>query len=99
MAFSQWWTFSDGMVTSDRDDPGVYQFANADNAIVYIGSSNEIRRRLKEHLSEDAKGCIKKNAAKYRIEYRADYKTAERAYYDEFVRSYKRAPQCNDVRP
>ncbi len=99
MAFSQWWTFSEGMVASDHDDPGVYEFANDAGVVVYVGSSNEIKRRLNEHLSEDAKSCIKKNAAKYRIEYRSDYKTAERAYYDEFVRANGHAPQCNDVRP
>ena len=99
MAFSEWWTFSDGMVSSDRDDAGVYQFANAAGTIIYIGGSNAVRRRLKEHLSEDAKSCIKNNAAKYRIEYRSDYQAAERAYYDAFVRANGKKPQCNEVRP
>ena len=32
--FSEWWTFSDGMVSSDRDDAGVYEFANSSGTIV-----------------------------------------------------------------
>jgi hypothetical protein len=99
MAFSQWWSFNDSMVNSDRDDAGVYELANSRGEIIYIGSSNAIRRRLKEHLSEDAKSCIKKNAAQYRVEYRSDYQSAERSYYDTFVRQYGRQPQCNEVRP
>jgi hypothetical protein len=99
MTFSQWWSFNESMVSSDLEDPGVYEFANSSGAIIYIGSSNAVRRRLREHLSEDAKSCIKKNATQYRIEYRSDYLGAERSYYDQFVRQYGRAPQCNDIRP
>lgn len=99
MAFSQWWSFTQGMVDSDRNEPGVYEFANSSGSIVYIGSSNDVKRRLCEHLSEDAKSCIKNNAVLYRIEYRSDYKAAERGYYDDFVRTYGRSPQCNDIRP
>src|SRR5213594_3319057 len=47
-----WWYFSRGTVESDRDDPGVYEMGNASDSVVYIGSSDALRRRLKEHLSE-----------------------------------------------
>jgi hypothetical protein len=99
MAFSQWWSFNDSMVSADRDEAGVYEFANSAGTIIYIGSSSAVRRRLKEHLGEGAKSCIKNDATQYRIEYRSDYETGERAYYDAFVRANGRAPQCNEVRP
>jgi hypothetical protein len=99
MTFSQWWTFNEGMVTSDRDEGGVYEFANSADQIIYIGSSGQIRSRLKQHLGEDAKGCIKANAAKYRIDYRSDYAAEELRLYDEFVRQNRTSPKCNDIRP
>jgi len=97
MAFSDWWTFRDANVEGDKNAAGVYEFGNA-NGITYIGSSNDLKRRLKEHLAE-TNTCIKRTATHYRLEYRSDFKAAEQAYYDEFVRQNRRPPQCNDVRP
>src|SRR5436309_15494738 len=45
-----WWYFSRGTVESDRDDPGVYEMGNASDSVVYIGSAEALRRRLKEQL-------------------------------------------------
>jgi excinuclease UvrABC nuclease subunit len=69
MAFGSWWVFSDALVETDRDDPGVYQLADPNAELVYIGSAKEVRRRLKEHLVEETTSCIKRCAAKYQIEY------------------------------
>jgi predicted GIY-YIG superfamily endonuclease len=98
MAFSEWWNFANANVEGDKNAAGVYQLGNS-SGIVYIGSSNDLKRRLKEHLAESASTCIRKNATHYRIEYRSDYQEAEQAYYDAFVRQYGRKPQCNDIRP
>src|SRR2546427_3945884 len=54
-----WWYFSRGTVESDRDDPGVYEMGNASDSVIYIGSSDALRRRLKEHLSESGT-CIRR---------------------------------------
>lgn len=99
MAFSQWWTFSTGMVDSDRDEGGVYELASTAEQIIYIGSSGSIKTRLRQHLSEDAKSCIKANAAKYRIDYRSDYAAEELRLYDGFVRQAGKPPKCNSIRP
>jgi len=96
---TQWWTFAGYMVDMDRDDPGVYELGNENDQVIYIGSSNELRRRLREHLNEPSGTCVKRHAKKYRIEYTWDYKTRERQLYDEHVRVYGRPPICNDVRP
>jgi hypothetical protein len=99
MGFSQWWAFSEGMVNSDSDQGGVYEFENSAGEVIYIGSSGTIQTRLRQHLGEDAKTCIKKNAARYRIDYRTDYAAEERRLYDAFVKQYGRRPLCNDIRP
>src|SRR5438445_12264727 len=72
-----WWHFSRGTVESDRDDPGVYERGNASDSVVYIGSSDALRRRLKEHLSESGT-CIRKNTVRYRIEYTKNYRQVSR---------------------
>jgi hypothetical protein len=99
MAFTQWWTFSEGMFSSDGDTPGVYEFANAAGDLIYVGSTRTLQTRLRQHLSEDAKTCIKRNAVKYRIEYRSDYAAEELRIFDAFVRQNGRKPMCNDIRP
>ena len=96
---SQWWTFSDGMISSDREEAGVYELGNDSGTVVYIGSSNALRRRLKEHLDESGTTCIKKNTKKYRLEYVSKYKERERELYDEHVRINGKPPICNDMRP
>ncbi len=89
-----WWYFSRGTVESDRDDPGVYEMGNASDSVVYIGSSDALRRRLKEHLSESGT-CIRKNTVRYRIEYTKDYQARERQLYDQHVKIHGEPPQCN----
>jgi predicted GIY-YIG superfamily endonuclease len=98
MAWSQWWTFSEDFVKSDRDEPGVYLFANTAGTVIYVGGSEAIRRRLREHLN-DRDTCIARNAVKYCLDYRSDYLRQEQAVYDEIVRTTRHAPLCNAVRP
>jgi predicted GIY-YIG superfamily endonuclease len=95
---NRWWNFTEGMVNLDHDQPGVYELGDAAGTVVYVGSSNQIRRRLLEHLAEQGT-CIKRNATLYRIEYTPYYVTRERQLYDEFVRAYGRQPRCNSIRP
>lgn len=99
MAFSQWWAFSDGVVDLDKDDSGVYELGDANDNIVYIGSADKLKRRLKEHLSASAKVCIKNNAKRYRIDYRSDYLAEEKRLYDAYVKANGVAPKCNDISP
>jgi excinuclease UvrABC nuclease subunit len=99
MTLDRWWTFSEDIVNLDRDKPGVYEFCNLGSTVIYIGSANEVRRRLREHLAEPASSCIRRKTEKYCVEYTATYKERERELYDEFVRTHGKAPECNDVRP
>jgi predicted GIY-YIG superfamily endonuclease len=99
MAFSQWWSFREGMVNSDREEGGVYELADAGSRTIYIGSSRQIRTRMRQHLSEEASSCIRQNATQYRIDYRSDYAAEELKLYDKFVRENGKPPKCNKARP
>ena len=90
-----WWHFSRATVESDRDDPGVYEMGDASDSVVYIGSSDALKRRLNEHLSESGT-CIRKNTVRYRIEYTNDYQARERQLYDQHVKIHGKPPQCNE---
>jgi len=93
---SQWWSFVESLVNIDRDLPGVYELGDQNGIVIYIGSSDELKRRLTEHLNEEATTCIRQNATHYRIEYTADYENRERELYRVHVATYGKPPQCND---
>ena len=94
-----WWVFADAVIDSDQDLPGVYELGNAAGEVIYIGSSSELRRRLKEHWHEPNGTCVRKNTTQYRLEYRPDYLAGERELFEQYVRDYGRPPLCNEARP
>src|SRR5262249_20976030 len=71
-----WWHFSRATVESDRDDPGVYEMGDASDSVVYIGSSDALKRRLIEHLSGSG-NCLRTKPGRYRFEYIQGYQTRE----------------------
>jgi DNA-binding transcriptional regulator YiaG len=95
---AQWWSFVESLIEVDRDDPGVYELGDKDGAVIYIGSSNELRQRLKEHLNEAPYTCIRQKATHYRIEYTTNYTNRERELYKLHVATYGKPPRCNDSR-
>jgi predicted GIY-YIG superfamily endonuclease len=97
---TQWWSFVDSVVSIDRNQPGVYELGDENGIVVYIGSSDELRRRLTEHLNEDTYSCIRQIATQYRIEYTAEYEKRERELHKGHISKYGKPPQCNNsVRP
>jgi hypothetical protein len=99
MAFGRWWSFSKNTISLDRNEGAVYEFGDVAGNVIYIGSTNVLRRRLTEHLEEDAKSCIKINAKFYRYDYRSDFAKEAQRLHDEFVRENGQPPHCNAVRP
>ena len=87
------------MVASDQEQAGVYELLNAQGVVVYIGSSDNLKRRMGEHVNESLNDCIKKYAVKYRLEYTWNYKAREKQLYDGHVRIHGRPPICNKVAP
>jgi GIY-YIG catalytic domain len=94
----QWWSFVESMVQMDRDVPGVYELGDVVGTVVYIGSSQEVRKRLLEHLSEVESTCVRRNATQYRIEYTYECENRERELYKLHVATYGKPPRCNDSR-
>ena len=93
---NQWWTLNHDLVKYDREDSGAYEFGDSNGNIVYIGSSDNIQRRLTEHLVEPAGSCTKRYAARYRIEYTSDFARREQQLLEEFVARNGKAPRCNE---
>lgn len=97
---TQWWSFAESLVSIDRSAPGVYELGDENGTVVYIGSSDDLRRRLTEHLNEDPSTCVRQNATQYRIEYTAEYENRERELYRVHIATYGKAPKCNNsIRP
>jgi hypothetical protein len=96
-SLSQWWTFSSTLVEFDRDDGAVYEFADADKNVIYIGSTDALKRRLREHLDKTS-GCISQNAKLYRYEYTTNYTSKDSRLFEEFQRTHIFPPFCNIAR-
>jgi len=93
---------------------GVYEFRvkskeieypNGKTPVVYIGSTKNIKKRLREHLGKNSKnghikGFLKKTGCCFRyIQFSKNWKEEERRLYELFVATYGRPPKCNRVRP
>lgn len=79
--------------------PGVYQLADADKRIIYIGqSATDVPNRLRQHLA--AGGCVAQHAAYWRYE----YSRVPQADEAELLAAFKAAnddqlPLCNRATP
>jgi hypothetical protein len=98
MAFGPWWSFSKTTISADRNEGAVYEFGDFAGNVIYLGSTNALRRRLTEHLEEDPTSCINMNARHYRYDYRSDFAKEAQRLHDEFVRENGQPPHCNPVR-
>ena len=90
-----WWVFGDVIIASERELPGVYELGNAAGEVIYIGSSANICRRLREHWVESSDSCVKRNTTQYRVEYRSDYQARERELYESHVKRNSKPPLCS----
>lgn len=79
--------------------PGVYQLANEEKRIVYIGqSATDVPNRIRQHLSRP--GCVRENAHYWRYE----YSRVPRAREAELISAYGKSsggqlPPCNRATP
>ena len=95
MAFSEWWSFDGAMVNLDQNAGAVYELGDSAGNIVFIGGASALKQRLRKHLEENERSCIKKNASQYRYDYRWDYAEEEKRMYDDYVRTFGKPPRCN----
>ncbi len=88
-----WWVFGDVLIASERELPGVYELGNAAGEVIYIGSSANICRRLREHWVESDDSWVKRYTTQYRIEYRSDYVAREHELCDLHLRLHAELPR------
>ncbi|MFH1287720.1 MAG: GIY-YIG nuclease family protein [bacterium] len=101
------------------EQSGVYEFSvksclslrgaiatkQSQNTVIYIGSTKNIRKRLREHLGKNSKnGHIKDFLKKFGCSFRyillkKGWQEEEKNLYKLFVATYGSAPKCNRVRP
>ena len=91
---SSWWVFGDVIIASERELPGVYELGNAAGEVIYIGSSSDICRRLREHWIEPPGSCVKRNTTQYRVEYRSDYLARQRELHESHLKLHSKPPLC-----
>jgi|SRR5579862_1544801 predicted GIY-YIG superfamily endonuclease len=97
---THWWSFVESVVGIDRNQPGVYELGDENGIVVYIGSSDDLKRRLTEHLNEEPYSCIRQNATQYRIEYTAEYEKREGELHRAHIGRHRKPPKCNNsIRP
>lgn len=81
------------------------EYPKGKTQVIYIGSSRNIKKRLREHLGRNSKnGHIRNFLRKYECSFRyilfkKDWQNEEKGLYRLFMDTYGSAPKCNRVRP
>ena len=96
------YTWSENNAKAVREEPAVYELY-ADDELIYIGSTGNLRERFAGYLSTNFEGDSCKKATKsYKREYtetESEARKKERTYLLEFQSQKKQLPKCNDVIP
>lgn len=78
---------------------------NSRGSSIYIGSTRNIKKRLREHLGENSKNgriraFLKKHGCSFRyILFKKDWHEEEKRLYRLFMDTYGSPPKCNRGRP
>jgi len=94
--------------------PGIYEFRlkgkeieypNGKTQVIYIGSTKNIKKRLREHLGKNSKNShikdfLTNSGCSFRfIQFSKRWKEEEGRLYNLFVTTYGAPPKCNRARP
>ena len=79
--------------------PGVYELANAERSVIYIGqSATDVPNRIRQHLTRG--GCVAENVCFWRYAYSAVPQAEEARLLEEFRAANGGAlPACNRATP
>ena len=78
--------------------PGVYELADADKRIVYVGqSASDVPNRLRQHLLAD--GCVRAHAAYWRMAVSRVPQADEARLLAAHVARHGALPRCNRATP
>ncbi len=91
-----WSSLNTGNVQLVPAQEGIYELANGSYSIIYIGRSDDLSRRLRDHMNT-SDPCLKA-AAFFRFEVTSRSEERERELLDEYYRQYGQFPRCNDRR-
>lgn len=96
---ARWRRLSNLPAARGRDPmPGVYELADQDRNIIYIGmSTRDVPGRLRQHLARP--GVIRDRAVWWRSEYSRVPAAREAQLLDEFVAKHGRQPEGNTAKP
>jgi len=114
--FSLPYPFERGSINANApESPGVYEIALAEgrfsyplcsSAVIYIGSTHNLRKRLKEHLFPNARKADLANIQqthklvfRYMILPREKIRSIEKLLCNSFTSIYGALPRCNHLRP
>ena len=78
--------------------PGVYELANQDKQIIYIGqSARDVPNRIRQHLSSNS--CVQEHIRYWRYAYSRVPQADEAALIAAFEAKAMRLPKCNQAKP
>jgi hypothetical protein len=78
--------------------PGVYELADADRSVIYIGqSATDVPNRLRQHLARG--GCVAERAVWWRWRHSLVPQAEEADLLAAFVVRHGRVPDCNEALP
>lgn len=78
--------------------PGVYELADAEKRIIYIGqSATDVPNRLRQHLARG--GCVAQEAAYWRYAYSRVPQADEAELLAAYLAEHGELPRCNRATP
>ena len=93
MGWSDWYSVNEAAINRIPEKRGVYQL-NSDSGTLYHGQSNNLRRRLLEHLNS-TDSCIQK-VTKFCYQETDDPEGLETRILKNFRDKYGKLPPCNE---
>lgn len=93
MAWSDFFPMSNTGINNAPERPGVYQL-NANSETLYFGQSNNLRRRLLEHLNSNDQ-CISRTT-KFAYQETNNPEDLEDRILKKYKDTYGGTPLCND---
>jgi len=100
--------------TNSPAGPGIYEFRlknreieyhNGKTPVIYIGSTGNIKKRLRDHLGKNTKNgrirdFLKNHECSFRyIQFSKNWKEEEARMYQLFFSTYGAQPKCNRIKP
>jgi len=97
--FAKWRKITKLPKTRGRDAmPGIYEIANMDKQIIYIGqSAKDVPNRIRQHLKKE--NCISVEAYYWRYKFSRVPKADEASHIDLYLKENAKLPKCNSVTP